>query len=353
MICMEGKSGSVAGQYVSLVLDYLRATGHAPEALFGAERVAAMEAADAPLRLTAAEYLEMLERAVAVTGDPDLGFNAGVRIQPRHLGVVGYVLMCCATLDEAMQQYDRYVRLVHGIGRPLVERHGNRVEMPLDWPAGSPPPPALAQLIMTTRARMGRLLTGQDSAVMDVSFQFPAPRDPEAYQRFFGGEVRFAAARTRLAFSAEYLDVPVIMANPEMARLIRAQAETQMSRLAEEPEFLLALKNVLLQGLAIGRILDEDVAQRMSLSPRTLHRRLKEHGGTFRDLLDEVRKDRARHYLLQTQHSLADIAFMLGYTEQSAFQHAFKRWMGVTPGQYKLAARTVIKSPLPPGEGRG
>jgi AraC-like DNA-binding protein len=332
----QNRAGTVAGQYVSLVLDYLRAGGHAPEALFGAARVAALEAAEAPARLTVDEYLDMLERSVAITGDPDLGFHAGLRIGPRHLGVVGYVLMCCATLGEAMRQYDRYVRLVHSIGRPLVERHGDRVEMPLDWPRATPPPPALAQLIMTTRARMGRLLTGRETAAIGASFQFPAPRDPGAYQRFFGGVVRFAAARTSLEFSAEYLNFPVIMASAEMAQVIRAQAEAQMSRLAEEPEFMRAVKVALLQGLAVGRVSAEEAAQALGLSVRTLHRRLKDHGCAFRDLLDELRCERARHYL--PQHSLADVAFMLGYTEQSAFQHAFKRWTGMTPGQYKLGA---------------
>jgi len=334
----ESITGTVAGQYVSLVLDYLRAGGHAPEALFGAQRVAALESADAPARLTAREYLEMLDRSVAVTGDADLGFHAGIRIGPRHLGVVGYVLMCCATLGEAMQQYDRYVRLVHGIGRPLVVHRGEHVEMPLDWPSASPPPPALAQLIMSSRARMGRLLTGREDAAIAASFQFPAPRDPDAYQRFFGGEVRFAAVQTRLEFVAAYLELPVIMANAEMARVIRAQAEAQMNRLADEPEFMRALKATLIQGLAIGRAGAEDVAQRMGLSVRTLHRRLGEHRSAFREVLDEVRRERAEHYLRAPQHSLAEVAFMLGYTEQSAFQHAFKRWTGLTPKQYRVNA---------------
>jgi len=206
--------------------------------------------------------------------------------------------------------------------------------MPLDWPGT--PPPALAQLIMTTRARMGRLLTGRDNAPMDVSFQFPEPREAAAYRHFYGGTVRFAAARTCLAFTAGYLELPVIMANPEMARLIRAQAEAQMERLAEEPEFLRSFKTVLLQGLAIGRVSAEEVARHLGLSVRTLHRRLQDHQCAFRDLLDQLRYDRARHYLEQPQHSLAEVAFMLGYTEQSAFQHAFKRWTGMTPGQYKL-----------------
>lgn len=331
----QKQAGTVAGHYVGLLLDYLRSRGHSPEALFGSAWVAGIESVEVSSRLTAGEYFGILERAVAATGDPDLGFHAGALIAPRHLGVVGYVVMSCASLMEALAQYDRYVRLVHGIGRPLMVRHGDRVEMPLDWSGESTPPPAFAQLIMTTRARMGRLLIGRETAPMDVDFQFATPREAGAYQRFFGGKVNFGAAQTRLTFAAEYLESPVIMASAEMARVIGAQAEAQMRQLADEPEFMHALKIMLTQGLTMGRVGAADVAQRMGISSRTLHRRLSACAYVFRDILDDVRRERAESYLALSQHSLAEIAFMLGYTEQSTFQHAFKRWTGTTPQQYR------------------
>ncbi|WP_133646796.1 AraC family transcriptional regulator [Paraburkholderia flava] len=332
------RAGTVAGHYVGLLLDYLRSCGHSPEALFGAARVAGIESVDVPLRLTHDEYFGILERAVAVTADPDLGFKAGLLIAPRHLGVVGYVVMCCANFAEALAQFDRYVRLLHGIGRPLLVQHGDRVEMPLDWSGTSVPSPVFAQLIMTTRVRMCRLLTGQETTPVDVDFQFATPRDPGPYQRFFGGKVNFGAAQTRLSFPAECLDAPVITASAGMARIIRAQADAQMRQLADEPEFIRELKVMLTQGLTIGRIGMADIAQRMGISSRTLHRRLSDCAYAFRDVLDDVRRERAESYLALSQHSLADIAFMLGYTEQSAFQHAFKRWTGTTPQQYRVVA---------------
>ncbi|MDR8052898.1 AraC family transcriptional regulator [Burkholderia cenocepacia] len=328
---------TVAGHYVSLLLDYLRSRGHSPEALFGAAWVAGIESKEGAARLTAEEYLGFLKRAVAVTGDPDLGFNAGVLVAPRHLGVVGYVVMSCATLTEALVQYDRYVRLVHGIGRPLMVRIGNRVEMSLDWPDASAPPAAFSQLIMTTRTRMGRLLIGRDNAAVDVDFQFATPRDPGAYQRFFGGRITFGASQTRLTFPADYLDSPVVMASAEMARVIGVQAEAQMRQLVDESEFMRALKVILIQGLSMGRVSADDVAQRMGISSRTLHRRLSAYAYGFRDILSDVRRERAKTCLASSEHSLAEIAFMLGYTEQSTFQHAFKRWTGMTPQQYRVS----------------
>lgn len=328
--------GTVAGHYVGLLLDYLRSCGHSPEALFGAARVAEIESVEVSARLTAQEYFAILERAVTITGDPDLGFHAGLLIAPRHLGVVGYVVMCCANFAEALAQYERYARLVHGIARPLLRRRGDRVEMPLDWPVESMPSPAFAQLIMTTRVRMCDLLIGRGNVPVDVEFQFATPRDPGAYQRFFGGKVTFGATQTRLTFPAECLESPVVTASAEVAHVIGVQADARMRELADEPEFVRDIKVLLTQGLAMGRFGAADVARRMGMSPRTLHRRLSEYACVFRNLLDDVRRERAESYLALSQHSLAEIAFMLGYTEQSAFQHAFKRWTGTTPLQYRV-----------------
>ncbi|MGH8461113.1 MAG: AraC family transcriptional regulator [Stenotrophobium sp.] len=338
MSLIENNWGAVTGRYAALLLDYLRTQGIDPVALYSAQRIAKITAANGSTQVPAAEYLAMLETAVAATADPDLGLKVGISIQPRHLGVVGYILMCCADMAEALAQYDRYVRLVHGIGRPLVVRRGNTVEMPLDWPEDSIPPPALAQLIMTTRARMGRLLTGHDEKPFDVSFQFARPRDAGLYEKFFGGRVRFAQRRTRLSFPAAYLQLPIMMADAEMSGVIRAQAEALLRGLTDEPEFLRALKAALSQGMVVGRAAAADAAAALGISSRTLHRRLEQYNCAFREVLDGIRRERAEHYLSKPQPTLAEVAFMLGYTEQSAFQHAFKRWTGLTPGNFRLRA---------------
>lgn len=335
---IEKISGAVAGRYATLLLDYLRTCGLDPSTLFSKQRIAEIETAETPSRLAASEYLDMLNTAVSATSDPDLGFKAGCHIQPRHLGVVGYILMCCADMGEAIEQYDRYVRLVHGIGRPLMVHCKDRTEMPMDWPPDSVPPPVLAQLVMASRVGMMRLLTGKTNASSDVDFQFARPREAGLYEKFFGGRVRFGQTLTRLSFATAYLKLPILMADAEMSKLVRGQAEALMRELADEPEFLRKLKTVLSQGLVVGRATAADAARHLGISSRTLHRRLEEHGRVFREVLDSLRRDRAEQYLRKPQPSLAEVAFMLGYTEQSAFQHAFKRWTGMTPGDYRLNA---------------
>ncbi|MGH8505859.1 MAG: AraC family transcriptional regulator [Stenotrophobium sp.] len=335
---VENNGAVVAGRYAGALLEFLRTLGIDPKKLFPATQIAVIESDGAAGRLTVTEFLRMLQLSVAATGDPDLGFKVGLNVRPRHLGVVGRILMCCADVGEALTQYDRYVRLVHGLTRPLALRRGTQVEMPLDWPQDSVPPPALAQLVMASRVGMVRMLTGKASATCDTDFQFNRPRIAAQYEKFFGGRVRFGQKQTRLRFPAAYLKLPILMADAELGIATRAQAEAQLRESEGESEFLCAIKNTLAQGMAAGRTGVVDTARAMGVSTRTLHRRLLEQGCAFRVVLDRVRRERAEHDLGRPQATLAEVAFMLGYTEQSAFQHAFKRWTGLTPGQYRQRA---------------
>ncbi|AXQ31713.1 AraC family transcriptional regulator [Solimonas sp. K1W22B-7] len=125
------------------------------------------------------------------------------------------------------------------------------------------------------------------------------------------------------------------MADPAMQQLAQAQAETLLRELATESAFLQELDAVLTRGLPLGRVSLAETAAALRLSTRTLHRRLEEEGTAFRAELDRVRRRIAETLLRDPRVTLADIAFLLGYTEQSTFQQAFKRWTGKTPGQYR------------------
>jgi AraC-like DNA-binding protein len=325
--------GDVGSRYAGLLLDYLRTQGVDPTSLFPPKRVAEIKAEQSQLKLSAEEYVQMLESASQATGDPDLGFKTGISMQLRHLGVVGHILMCCANLDDMLSQYQRYVRLVHGIGQLLLVRRDDRIEMPLDWPGD--PPPLLAQLIMSSRVKIARLLCGRPDEPVDVDFQFVQPAADALYRGFFGGRVRFAQARTALVFPAGFLSLPVVMADSEMAKVVRAKGDALLQELSTESSLVRTLKAALEQNMLRGRVSIDDMATAMGMSVRTLTRRLEEEGQCFRDVLADVRRRSAEQYLRQGQPSLAEVAFLLGYAEQSGFQRAFRRWTGKTPRQYR------------------
>lgn len=139
-----------------------------------------------------------------------------------------------------------------------------------------------------------------------------------------------------MVFPKEYLNAPIASASgQDSQRRAQSGAQTLLKELAGETEFIRQTQLVISRGLGLGRIALKQIAVELDLSVRTLQRRLNQQGQTFREVLDEVRAARAHDYLSDPILPLSQIAFLLGYTEQSTFQSAFRRWTGVAPGRYR------------------
>jgi AraC-like DNA-binding protein len=164
----------------------------------------------------------------------------------------------------------------------------------------------------------------------EVLLSRPAPRDPAPYRKCFGPQVRYDQVYSAVRFSARWLTQPAPSPDPARYNALNAAL---MARANVElvPRLHRALRLMLIQGRTSG----DWAAQSLSLHRRTLNRRLREQGTTFRKLLDEARLDVARHLLLRTQTSMEDIALALCYADVSAFMHAFRRWTGTTPAQFR------------------
>lgn len=331
--------GQISARFGAGLLEQLRAMGVPPEQLLPPPRLREIRESDARTQMSLDEWVAIMEAAIRVSGDPDLALKAGAGIKPGQLGLLGHVLMSCATVGEAIRQAGRYLRLLHAIGGAEPVIRDGQLEVPMSWTAGTLPSPLIAQFRLAACAGMGRWLTGQPQLRMDAYFQFPAPPDLAIYRRVFGGALHFDQAQTKLAHPADYLQLPVAMADPAMQQLAQARAETLLRELAPESALLREVEAVLARGLPVGRVSLADTAAALKLSTRTLHRRLEEEGTSFRAVLDTVRRRSAEALLRDARVTLADVAFLLGYTEQSTFQQAFKRWTGQTPGQHRTALR--------------
>ena len=125
-------------------------------------------------------------------------------------------------------------------------------------------------------------------------------------------------------------------ADDHLQRQAIQSADQLLEALSGHNHLILKVRQILLAGLNTGKISLEQTAQQLSCSARSLQRQLEAQKASFRTLLDDVRCAQAKHYLQQTDISLVDIAFLLGYTEQSTFNDAFRRWTGQTPRQFRL-----------------
>jgi AraC-like DNA-binding protein len=327
--------------YARSLMDYLRTLGIQPTQIFTTEEVAAIEGSDGNSRDSLNHWLSLLAQAVQSTADPETPLKVGASFKIRHLGLVGHVLMSCSTLDDVWKQAHRYVRLLGDVGGPRLVHRRKVSQLHLQWRTDEPPPPAMQQIFLAASASLGRWLTDRPDLIFDACFQMKRPRHVSEYTRLFRGELLFGQRETKLIFPTSYLELPVASANPLAMKIVEAQAQTMLREMqknenyGEQTDLVSSVMFALNHGMPIGRVTLTEVAPLLRLSRRTLQRRLTEGGVTFLEILERARRTRAETLLGDPSISLAEVAFMLGYTEQSTFQQAFKRWTGATPGGYR------------------
>lgn len=321
--------------YVGLLYDYLDAQGYDSVAVLGEARPAA--SADGLARYPVSRHAALFERAVAATGDEALALKVGASIRPEHYGVLGFVVMACPNLGEALERAQRFERLVNDANRVHLQVDGAQLRM--EWGhEGFSPGRHMDEMAIGALVSFTRQITNRDWNPSTVAFRHGDPQLPEAYEQVFACPVQFSQNLTMVSFPAHYLQAPLVSPNPGLRTLLDRQAEQILARDRESADaWERTLYKAVHGALTDGEPTLEAIAGKLHVSPRTLQRRLSERQGTFQSLLDTVRQQMAQHYLEDRRLQLADVALLLGYSEQSAFNRAFKRWTRQTPRQWRQA----------------
>ena len=156
------------------------------------------------------------------------------------------------------------------------------------------------------------------------------------YERHFRCPVKFKADQNALIFSKADMELPFVTHNADLLATVAPQLEAELTEQLAHKTFTEHAKGILKQLLAGQRPGIEDLARELHLSTRTLQRRLTEQDITFQRLLDEARRELARHYLLYSSRELNETAYLLGYEDANSFFRAFHHWEGTTPRQWRL-----------------
>ena len=181
-----------------------------------------------------------------------------------------------------------------------------------------------------------------DTGLRSVEFAFPSPSDLTRYHNLFGSDITFDAPRNSLVIGSDVLDRSVPGVDASLSAILEAQAKRILDDLNEKPELVRQVETIIALGLGHESTSIDNVASRLFMHARTLHRRLIQHGTSFRQLKDNIVIRSAQDALLQTDLSVTDIALKLGYSENSAFTRTFKRVCDVSPSQYRRVGREHI-----------
>ncbi|WP_439639808.1 AraC family transcriptional regulator [Nevskia sp.] len=289
-------------------------------------------------RVPVSGMVRLWRLAVAATGDPCLGLKVAAYVQPATFHSLGLALLASQTLEDALLRSARYSRIVSNAVEVRIERGATEARQIVEWRMATPVVEEAIDLVMASTVKMGLLLLAIDPAAqrpMHLRLRRAAtPAMRAEFAAHFACPIDFEAGENSLALPLDWLDRPLPMANPQLARqndlvVMEYLARHDGSRLAEKVRALLVSR------LPAGEPARAEVAQALLLSEKTLQRRLRDEDTSYQQLLDDLRRDLAQKYLREPAASVCEVTFRLGFSDQSSFTRAFRRWTGVTPGEYR------------------
>jgi AraC-like DNA-binding protein len=331
-------AASVAGVYLQPLLEAAAARGVARAQLARAAGLVPESLDPLPGSLAAADYLRLLDAGAELACDPHFGLHVGECVKLGTYNVYGMILLSCRDFGQALQQTLRYEALAHELGHSALLVEDDVAEY--RWHSAFPEASRhLAESVFAGIQVVGGWLAGRPLPTARLAFAHAAPDDCSEHLRIFGPDVRFGAPLHSARFDAALLAWPVRNADIGLHPLLKQHAEQLLSDKlhAREHGIVAEVRAVITRKLACDGVRLAQVAPELNLTPRTLQRKLNEAGIGYQQLLDQTRHALAENYLRQPHLSLAEIAFLLGYQEQSSFTHAFKDWAGVTPGGWREA----------------
>lgn len=276
-----------------------------------------------------------------VTGDPDLAMHTAVATNTGALDIVGYVMLSSRTADEALRRGARLMRLLNdGLALHLTRATHEGIDATTAtmlvlgdgrdalWVQQR----QVSETIMAGLAHQLRLLTGRDVQPLAVHFRHSAPpHGTREHQRIFGRLPVFDSDTDAITFAQRDLDIGLRSANPALLATFSAHADAALEALGHADTVTARAAAEILARLKGEAPAVSDIAPALALSTRSLQRALAAEGTTYQALLDTVRRELAMRHLADPGATVAKVAWLVGFSEPSAFHRAWRRWTGTSP----------------------
>lgn len=291
---------------------------------------------DPNARLPAEQADAIWIAAFRAAQDPALALHAAEALPFGAYRVLDFIFANAPEIQQALERLCRYFRLVDQRALLTLEE-GEPARLTLGASGGALPAAAQEYTLAAIALRL-RASTDIDVPLEAAQFTYSAPDFRKEYERIFRCELRFEAPTASLLFSASTLKLKIPGADPALLSVLEEHAGRLLSELpAVEQGLVEMLSTALHKELRGGDISAKHLARRVGVSERTLQRRLGEKGTSYGQVLSEARLSMAERYLNQPHVSLTEIGWLLGFSEQSSFTRAFKRWTGQSPGAWRSA----------------
>lgn len=326
------------------LLEAVTAGGGRVERVLAAAGLSFDDLADPERMLPAERVVALFDAAADDLGDDAFGLHFAERYDFAALGTLSYAILNAPHVHTALANFERYARTQWEGGGLRLEIAGGDARVVLDGGvAGGARSRHYAEGAAVVGLRLVRHLVGGDWRPRQVLFGHPRPARTSEHDRILGVPIRFDAdVMVALVFAAADLERPVPNADRRLLPIVQRHLDESLAAPDEAEAWLAGVRERIALAVCDGPPSIETTAARLGLSVRTLQRRLGAHAIVYKGLVDDVRRELALRYLADGKHDLTEIAFLVGYSELSAFDRAFRRWTGSTPKAHQKQLRAGL-----------
>ena len=274
---------------------------------------------------------------LALIDDPYIGLTVAKLWHPSTAGALGYAWLASPTLRAGFERVVRYLQILTDGWSYHIEEQGSEFSLIHSCYEDSLNIPKQMDAHLATLIVLCRMNYGQNLNPISVSFTHTAPKKTGEYFSFFRCPVTFNAPDNRITLAREVVDQHLPSSNPLLAQLNDQIIQDYLEKIGKASTEA-RVKTEIIHQLPSGKVSDSSIAEALSLSRRTLHRRLQTEQTTFGAIMNTLRQELAQQYIQDSHLSLSEVSFLLGFSEVSSFSRAFKRWTGSAPSVLRKKA---------------
>ncbi|MBZ2169443.1 AraC family transcriptional regulator ligand-binding domain-containing protein [Marinobacter sp. F4216] len=283
-----------------------------------------------------ADFVDYLEDAAQQLKDPALGLRLGLQTPLQGLGPLGFLLLNSPTFSAAFENAQNYLRIHQSQAHISVVKEVDRMRIAY----ATPTMPTVdrfqdGEYSVGVLVKALKTLFGEAVGTPRIELRRPSPANPGHFTRLTECELAFACPQDALIVDGAIAEAPITGADAELLPVLEAHARHLLTLAPGDDELTQRVRQMIAQALPQGLPRLGEIAGQLAMSERTLQRRLDERQLSFNRLIEDIRQQLARAYVAQSSMQFSEIAFLLGYSELSAFGRAFRRWSGSSPSAFR------------------
>ncbi len=297
-------------------------------------------------RIPFSKHVALLERAASHLGDACFGFHHGASLDPLDAGAIGYLAANSPTLKDALSNYQRYLAISTEGLRLSIEPEEDSVVLGFDRrDVATERDEQWCEFVLASAINVCRFVVGRRIRPAAVTMKHRRGSHLKEFEKYLGVPVSFGAARYTVVLNRKHLSLPCHSADARLFRIVKAHCDELLKKSRRSESLREEVALLIGSLLPTGTATSANVASTLGVSERTLARRLAEEGTSFRQIIEEQRQQMAFRYLEHSDFRPAQVAYLLGYAQPSAFTHAFRRWTGHSPSDYRNRQPVSTRSP--------